>query len=182
MTTLNTSSTSTSSSSTSTISDDVAKVLDRLQKIEKATVRAAMLTKRMLETPLPEPQMVEPERASAKRRRRTRYTPLLGILEMQCTWLRVRGRLRGAPNCMDGVQDGFLRMCMPRLVLRSSSACCREKQPVLRLRARHVHGDPDGFFFLYASGHSTDKKMDSDKSLSHTVPNVGLTRILQSTR
>ena len=79
------------SSSTSTISDDVAKMLDRLQNIEEATERAAMLTKRMLEPPLMEPPMMEPpllelpmmepDRASAKRRRRTRYTPLPGILE-----------------------------------------------------------------------------------------------------
>ena len=45
----------------------------------------------MMETPLPEPPlpeppmvelpMVEPDRTSAKRRRRTRYTPLPGIME-----------------------------------------------------------------------------------------------------
>ena len=62
-----------------------------MENIEKETDRVAMLTKRMLEpplmeTPLPEPPMVEPplvvsDRASAKRRRRTRYTPLLGIME-----------------------------------------------------------------------------------------------------
>ena len=40
-----------------------------------------MLTKRMMETPLPEPPMVEPDRTSAKRRRRTRYTPLPGNME-----------------------------------------------------------------------------------------------------
>ena len=84
MSTLNT-------SSTSTISDDVAKMLHRFKNIEKATERAAMLTQRMLETPLPEPPlpeplmveppMVESDRASAKRRRRTRYTPLPGIME-----------------------------------------------------------------------------------------------------
>ena len=61
-------------------------MLDSLKNIEKEVERAAMLTKRMMETPLPEPPMVEPpmvepDRTSAKRRRRTRYTPLPGILE-----------------------------------------------------------------------------------------------------
>ena len=55
--------------------------------IEKETERAAMLTKRMMETPEPEPPMMmeltlmESERASSIRRRRTRYTPLPGILD-----------------------------------------------------------------------------------------------------
>ena len=75
-------------SSMLSISDDFAKMLDNLKNIEKETERVVMLTKRMMETPLPEPLMVEPpvvksDRASAKRRRRTRYTPLPG----QCTWL-----------------------------------------------------------------------------------------------
>ena len=68
-------------SSTSTISDDVAKILDCLQNIEKATERAAMLTERMMEPPMMEAPVVECERTSAKRRRRTRHTPLPGILE-----------------------------------------------------------------------------------------------------
>ena len=81
-----------SSSSTSTKCDDLANMLDsciellsssasQMESIEKATERAYMLTKRMMETPLPEPPMVEPDRTSAKRRRRTRYTPLPGIME-----------------------------------------------------------------------------------------------------
>ena len=80
-----TSSTSTNSSSTSTIRDDIA------VNMEKEVERAAMLTKRMIQTPLPEPPMVEPplpeppmmepDRTSAKRRRRTRYTPLPVIME-----------------------------------------------------------------------------------------------------
>ena len=103
---LNISSTSTSSSSTSTSSDrrldEFARMLDscielltpgtaQIDGIEKETERAAMLTKRMLETPSPEPPlleppvveppMVEPDRTSAKRRRRTRCTPLPGIVE-----------------------------------------------------------------------------------------------------
>ena len=94
-----------SSSSTSTSSDrrldEFARMLDscielltpvtaQIDGIEKETERAAMLTKRMLETPSPEPPllepptvqppMVEPDRTSAKRRRRTRYTPLPGIM------------------------------------------------------------------------------------------------------
>ena len=32
----------------------------------------------------------------------------LGSWKMQCTWLRVRGRPRGAPNCMDGVRVGSM--------------------------------------------------------------------------
>ena len=84
--TFNTSSTSTSSNSTSTISNAKAIMLDNLTNIEKEVERAAMLTKRMMETPLPEPPLVEPpmvvlDRTSAKRRRRTRYTPLPGIME-----------------------------------------------------------------------------------------------------
>ena len=58
----------------------------QMESIEKETERVAMLTKRMLEPPtleppMMEPPMMEPERASAKRRRRTRYTSLLGTLE-----------------------------------------------------------------------------------------------------
>ena len=56
-------------------------VTAQTDSIEKETERAAMLTKRMPEPPLPEPPMVEPDRTSAKRRRRTRYTPLPGIME-----------------------------------------------------------------------------------------------------
>ena len=58
----------------------------QMESIEKETERVAMLTKRILEPPLMEPPMMEPPmmqsaRASAKCRRRTRYTPLPGILE-----------------------------------------------------------------------------------------------------
>ena len=81
-----------SSSSTSTSSDrrldELANMLElltpfasQIESIENATERASMLTKRMMETPLPEPPMVEPDRTSAKRRLRTRYTPLPGIME-----------------------------------------------------------------------------------------------------
>ena len=54
------SSTSTSSSSTSTIRDDIAVMLNSLHNMEKEVERAAMLTKRMMETPLPQPPMPEP--------------------------------------------------------------------------------------------------------------------------
>ena len=91
-----------SSSSTSTSSDrrldEFANMFDscielltsvtaQMDSIEKETERAAMLTKRMMQTPLPEPPMMmeptlmESKRASSKRRRRTRYTPLPGIME-----------------------------------------------------------------------------------------------------
>ena len=132
--------------------DDVAKMLDRLQNIEMATERAAMLTKQMMESPLPEPPM---DLIGLLRNAvgRTRYTPLPGIMEMQCTWLQVRGRLRGAPDCMDGVRDGNvgggLASPFPFLgatILRSLSLLVAEKKPpILRLCARHVHADPDGF-------------------------------------
>ena len=95
-TTLNTVGTS-SSSSTSTRCDELATMFDSCMQllspltahvgsIEKETERVAMLTERMLEPPMMEPPLMEPpmmesERASAKRRRRTRYTPLPGILE-----------------------------------------------------------------------------------------------------
>ena len=85
------SSTSTSSSSTSTIRDDIVVLLNSFHNMEKEVERAAMLTKRMMETPLPQPPMpeppmmepplIEPDRTSAKRRRRTRYTPLPRIME-----------------------------------------------------------------------------------------------------
>ena len=62
-----------------------------MESIAKDTERVAMLTKRMMDpqlaeppmtgTPMREPPMMELERASAKRRRRTQYTPLPGIME-----------------------------------------------------------------------------------------------------
>ena len=167
-------------SSMLTISDDTAKMFDNLKNIEKQTETVAILTKRMMETPLREPPMVEPpvvesDRASAKRRRRTRYHPVAWD-HGKCTWLQARGRQRDAPDFVDGVRDGnrggrlaspypflgaasykscmagnrthFLRICMHRVTFHLSfvlSACRREIPPVLRLRARHVHGDPDGF-------------------------------------
>ena len=79
-----------------------------------------MLTKRMMETPLPEPPMVEnplpeppmmePDRTSAKRRRRARYTPLPGIMEHAVL---LAPNVHGEPFCPvrfgtdDGPRDGF---------------------------------------------------------------------------
>ena len=99
----NTSSTSTShfditssSSSTSTTNkrlDALASMLHScleqltpLAGLNEELERIETLTKRLLEPtivqlPLPEPPVVEPDRTSAKRRRRTRYTPLPGIME-----------------------------------------------------------------------------------------------------
>ena len=70
---------------------------------------------------------------------------------MQYTWLQARGRLRGAPDCVDGVRDGntggglaspyrFLGAAYPSFSL---SAGRREKPPILRLYARHVLIDPN---------------------------------------
>ena len=80
-----------SSSSTSTSNDRLGALASMLDScLEQLTPLAGLseeierietLTKRLLETPLPEPPMVEPDRTSAKRRRRTRYTPLPGIME-----------------------------------------------------------------------------------------------------
>ena len=80
-----------SSSSTSTSKDRLGALTGMLDScLEQLTPLAGLseeieriekLTKRLLETPLPEPPMVEPDRTSAKRRRRTRYTELPGIVE-----------------------------------------------------------------------------------------------------
>ena len=89
-TTLNTVGTS-SSSSTSTRCDELANMLDvciqllslltaQVESIEKKTAKR-MLEPPLMEPPMMEPPMMDPERASAKRRRRTRYTPLPGIME-----------------------------------------------------------------------------------------------------
>ena len=86
---LNTSSTSTSM--LDSCLEQLTPFAIEIESIEKETERVAMLTKRMLEPPLPEPPlpeppmveppMLEPDRTSGKRRRRTRYTPLPGIME-----------------------------------------------------------------------------------------------------
>ena len=87
--------------------DELAGMLDScfeqltlLAAMGEETERIEMLTKRMMETPSPAPPLVDPplvesaDRTSAKRRRRTRYTSLSGIMgTRQCTRLQVRRRL-----------------------------------------------------------------------------------------
>ena len=65
----------------SSYKDVFSPLVAQMENIEKETERVAMLTKRMLEPPMVEPPFVESDRASAKRRRRTRYTPLPGVME-----------------------------------------------------------------------------------------------------
>ena len=71
----------------STFGDEIAQMLDHLKNMNKEVERAAMLTKRLMEPPLPEPPIVEPSLAespgltSAKRRRRTQFSQLPGIME-----------------------------------------------------------------------------------------------------
>ena len=98
-----------SSRCTSTVSDEIAKMLDNLKNIKKETERVAMLTKRMMETPLLEPPMVVPPIGLLRNAVDEHDAPhCLGSWKMLCTWLQVRGRLRGAPDCMDGVRDGHM--------------------------------------------------------------------------
>ena len=61
--------------------DSCLEQLTPLAGMSEETEMIEMLTKRLLETPLPGPPMVEPDRTSAKRRRRIRYTPLPRIME-----------------------------------------------------------------------------------------------------
>ena len=67
--------------------DSCLEQLTPLAAVGEEAERIEMLTKRMMETPSPAPPLVEPplvesaDRTSAKRRRRTRYTPLPGIME-----------------------------------------------------------------------------------------------------
>ena len=56
---------------------------------------------------------------------------------MQCTWLRVRGRLRGAPNCMNGVRDGFETINEP-----ATPVCT----PSLEINQEETFVLPDGNF------------------------------------
>ena len=91
---INTSSTSTSSDRLDEFANMLDSCLEQLtplaavgERIEKETEGIELLTKRMLEPPLPVPPLAETPlnqtavRTSAKRRRRTRYTPLPRILE-----------------------------------------------------------------------------------------------------
>ena len=58
---------------------------------------------------------------------------------------------------MAGNRTRFLRICMPRVIIRSLSAYRREKPLALS---------------QYTLGRSTDSVMDSDDNLSYTVPIV----------
>ena len=83
-----------------------------MESIEKATERASMLAKQLMETPLPQPPMVkppllepprvEPDRILAKRRRRTRFTPLPGIME-HAVYL--------APNAWPPIRHALEKLC-----------------------------------------------------------------------
>ena len=75
-----TSSTSTGNNRFDALASMLNSCIEQLTELEKIET----LTKRLLEPPLPEPPIVESESpglTSAKRRRRTRYTPLPGIME-----------------------------------------------------------------------------------------------------
>ena len=153
-------------SSTST-SDDVAQMLDRLQIIEKAIEKAILPTKRMMDLPLPEfplteppimePPMVEPDRSSAGNAVDEHGTPrCLASWKMACAWLPVRGHIRGAPDCVDGVRNGNLGAGLASpfsflgaILFRSLNSCRREKPPVLRYI--RVRGDPDDFVLGFVS-------------------------------
>ena len=89
VTTLNTSSTSTSSSNRAVTTPNTIEVLSS-SSTSTSRDRVDELSSKLdswMETPLPVPPLVEPpsvestDRTSAKRRRRTRYTPLPGIME-----------------------------------------------------------------------------------------------------
>ena len=68
----------------------------------------------------------------------------------------------------------FLRSCMPRHIIRSPSACRREKPPIFRLGARHVCVDPDGLVPVRLG--TFDKQCNGLwwQPIVH-CPNVGLT-------
>ena len=179
-----------------TISDDIAKILDNLENIEKETKGC-------------DAHQAESDRASATRRRRTRYTSLPGIMESEvylapsawpparraslcerCTrWQCGRGLgitypflgAAGYKSCMAGNGTRFLRICMPRVILRTLSAYRRENHLSL-VYVFAMYMSIQTALFQYTMGRSTDSVMDVDDSLSYSVTIVGLTVILQSTR
>ena len=93
------SSTSTSWSSTSTIRGVIALILNIFHNMVKEVERAAILTKRMMESPLSQPPMVEhPLREPPVMERDRVFVELdtlccCGSWSTQCTWLRMRGCL-----------------------------------------------------------------------------------------
>ena len=179
VTTFNTSSTSTSSSSTLTIDrldEQLTNMLDILGSYKTRLKGLRCLPSGCWRLYCRSPQwlsLIGRLRNAVGEHVTLRY---LGSWKMQCTWLRVRGRVRGTLKVMDGVRDGFLRICMPRLIFRSFSACCTEKLLILRLHAIQMR------FFHHAWGRSTDSVIFSDVRPSYTVPFVGLLVFLQSSR
>ena len=101
-------------------------------KRREETERVAMRTKRILEPPLMEPPLMEPpmieppmmesERASATRRRRTRYTPLPGIME--------NAVYEALPRALRCAMWRLRRVALPRLLRPAWWTICRS----LRLR------------------------------------------------
>ena len=203
-------------SSMLTISDDTAKMFDNLKNIEKQTETVAILTKRMMETPLREPPMVEPpvvesDPASAKRRRRTRYTPLPGIMESVPGSKRVAANATrlilwtvyemaiwaGAwhPPTLSWVPPvtspawqatgrtscAYVCTALPFTYL-SFSLLVAEKYRLSFVYVLAMYMAIQTALFVYTLGRSTDSVMDSDHSMSYTVFIAGLTVILQSTR
>ena len=86
----------------------------------------------------------------------------------------------GYKSCLSGNRTRFLRKCMPRVILRSLSAYRRKKR-LSFVYVLAMYMAIQTAFFQYALGRSTNSVMDSDDSLSYTVPIVGSTVILQST-
>ena len=134
-------------------------------EVENASVMALRTNTSLLPDPkrrkiFPVPRIPE-EGASDSRGREGR-----AIRCGQCTrWQFGRGLASpylflgaGYKSCMSGNRTRFLRTCTPRVILRSLSAYRREKPPILRLRARHVHGDPDGFVPVHLG--TLDKRCD----------------------
>ena len=74
----------------------------------------------------------------------------------------------------------FLRICVPRVILRSLSAHRREK-PLSFIYVLAMCMAIQTALFQYTWGRSTNSVMDSDDNLSYTVPSVDFIVTLQST-
>ena len=135
------------------------------ERIEKETERIEMLTKRMMGTPSPAPPLEEPplvesaDRTSGGRRRRTRCTPLPGILEHA---------VFQAPNSST-------------ILFRN---CGTSAQITTQCIGEDTYEPPDENFItiaaeqfrcaevllLSATGRTTGTMMDSGDDVLHTVP------------